>query len=104
MFLLIISHAHNTNNKYDHNNNNPQISKQAKLFMDHSQQIIKRANAVWEKAIKIGDGHLWLYFIFAICQWLPTNHRLFYQDKSPFQRDRCQLCLNGSTKTSNTQC
>ena len=39
---------------------------------------------------------MWLYFIFAICQWLPTNHRLFYEDKSPFQRDKCHLCLSRS--------
>ena len=39
---------------------------------------------------------MWIYFIFAVCQWLPTNHRLFYGDTSPFRRDRCQLCSMGS--------
>ena len=32
----------------------------------------------------------------ALRQWLPTNHRLYYGDSSPFQRETCLLCLMGS--------
>ena len=49
---------------------------------------------VWNWSIQAGDGKAWLYFIFAACQWLPTNHRLFYKDKSEYRRDKCALCLS----------
>ena len=44
------------------------------------------------------DGKAWLYFVFAACQWLPTNHRLFYKDKSGYRRDKCLLCLSNQVE------
>jgi hypothetical protein len=35
----------------------------------------------------------WLYFIFGVCQWLPTNHRVYYADNSSTGRTKCKLCL-----------
>ena len=44
-----------------------------------------------------GKGKAWLYFVFAICQWLPTNYRInYYHDAS---RKRCNLCLCNSMDT-----
>ena len=40
-----------------------------------------------------GNGKAWLYFIFAICQWLPTNDRFNHDDA--FKR-QCHLCLTGA--------
>src|SRR3954451_1879587 len=70
----------NTNKKSNKDNTSP---KQVRWFLLYSKQIMKRAKSVWEQAIKAGDGKMWIYFIFAVCQWLPTNHRLFYGDESP---------------------
>ena len=49
-------------------------------------------------AIDRGDGDAWLYYIFAICQWLPTGHRINYGDKSGYDRDKCKLCLLDETE------
>jgi hypothetical protein len=43
-----------------------------------------------------GEGQAWLYFIFAVCQWLPTNYRVHYADESGYERTRCNLCLTDS--------
>ena len=70
--------------------------KQAVLIRKHLTQVLRQSQRVWKWAIDADDGKAWVYFIFAVCQWLPTNRRVFYQDKSPFERERCQLCLSGS--------
>ena len=49
--------------------------KQAKWASRYPTQVMKQAKRVWKWSIEKGDGAAWLYFIFAICQWLPTNHR-----------------------------
>ena len=69
--------------------------KQSAWFTKHPAQVMKQANRVWHWSIQAGDGRAWVYFIFAVCQWLPTNHRLFYEDKSPYCRDICHLCSLG---------
>ena len=68
--------------------------KQAQYFHKHPTQITRQAR-VWHWAIEAGDGKAWVFFIFAVCQWLPTNRRLFYEDKSLFDREKCQLCNTG---------
>ena len=54
-------------------------------------QILKQAQRVWRWAIDAGIGKAWSYFVFAICQWLPTNYRLNY-DGLPVKK-RCSLCM-----------
>ena len=48
--------------------------KQAKWFTRYPTQVLKHANNVWKWAIERGEGAAWIYFIFAVSQWLPTNH------------------------------
>jgi hypothetical protein len=65
--------------------------KQAKWFTKHPTQILKQAKQVWKWSVESGKGRAWLYFIFAVCQWLPTNYRMnYYMDGS---QKRCNLCL-----------
>jgi hypothetical protein len=45
---------------------------------------------VWKWSIDHMDGRAWLYFIFAICGCLPTNHRT-YQRIDP-EKMVCNLC------------
>ena len=71
--------------------------KQAAWFIKHPTQILKQAKQVWRWAVETGQGKAWLYFVFAICQWLPTNYRMSY-----FLGDlekRCKLCLCNSADT-----
>jgi len=50
---------------------------QSQWIQKHPIQIMKQAKRVWEGAILRGDGRAWIYFLFAVCQWLPTNERLY---------------------------
>jgi hypothetical protein len=68
--------------------------KQSNLIEKFPRQILLQAERVWKWSIQAGDGKAWLYYIFAACQWLPTNHRLYYKDKSGYRRDKCPLCLS----------
>ena len=60
--------------------------KQAQWFVKYPQQVTKQAKQVWKWAIAAGEGQAWLYFIFAVCQWLPTNYRVHYADESGYER------------------
>ena len=42
--------------------------KQSQWFSLHPTQILNRTKSVWLKAIHMGDGRMWLFFIFALCQ------------------------------------
>ena len=72
--------------------------KQSEWLKQFPRQIFLHAERVWKWSIQAGDGKAWLYFIFAACQWLPTNHRLFYKDKSEYRRDKCPLCLSSDVE------
>src|SRR6185437_3820642 len=52
---------------------------------------------VWKWSVESGKGKAWLYFVFAICQWLPTNYRMNYSLDGP--RKICNLCLCNSMDT-----
>jgi hypothetical protein len=73
--------------------------KQAEFITKHRIQIQKQAKRVWKWAVSANDGKAWIYYIYAACQWLPTNRRLYYNDKSPYGRQKCQLCLSGNNET-----
>jgi hypothetical protein len=55
-------------------------------------QIMKQAKVVWKWSIQRGVGAAWMYYIFAVCQWLPTNHRVHKEDKSGLDLEKCKLC------------
>ena len=61
---------------------------------------MKQSERVWKWSIEANDGRAWIFFIFDACRWLPTNHRCFYEDKSPFSREKCQLCLMSVKETT----
>ena len=46
---------------------------------------------MWKWAIECGQGKAWLYYVFAICQWLPTNHRMNYTKDEIYQH--CNFCF-----------
>jgi len=47
--------------------------KQAAWFIKHPTQVLKQAKLVWKWSVESGAGRAWLFFIFGVCQWLPTN-------------------------------
>jgi hypothetical protein len=70
---------------------------QAQWYLRFPTQIIKQARRVWKWAITSGIGDSWIFFIFAVCQWLPTNHRLYYNSSDPVA-SKCKLCLRNESE------
>jgi hypothetical protein len=71
--------------------------KQAKWFTRYPTQILNQSKQVWKWSVESGKGKAWLYFIFGVCQWLPTNYRMNYFLDT--QRKHCNLCLCNSLDT-----
>ena len=49
---------------------------QGRLIRRFPRQIALLRREAWKWAIQNMDGRAWIFFIFAICDWLPTNFRL----------------------------
>ena len=72
---------------------------QSQWIWKHPTQILKQAKRVWDTSIHCGDGRAWVYFIFAICQWLPTNHCLYRKLPEGEAKIFCFLCLGRKTES-----
>ena len=72
--------------------------KQSEWLTRYPKQILSQVQRVWKWCIEVGDGQAWIYFIFAVCQWLPTNHRLYYESKSAQGPNKCHFCLLHATE------
>ena len=69
--------------------------RQGRLFRKFPRQIMKLSKDVWSWAVSRNEGKAWLFWIFAISDWLPTNFRLHRRDgKSQI----CDLCQSGSVE------
>jgi hypothetical protein len=71
--------------------------KQAQWFTKHPTQVLNQAKQVWKWAVETGKGKAWLYYIVAVCQWLPTNYRMNYSRDISFKY--CNLCLGNALDT-----
>jgi len=74
---------------------------QSQWMKKYPTQILKQAKRVWETSIHRGDGRAWVYFIFAICQWLPTNYCLYRKLPDGDAKTSCLLCLGRKTETAD---
>ena len=72
---------------------------QSAWMKKYPTQIMKQAKCVWKASILKEDGRAWVYFIFAICQWLPTNYRLFSKIPNSLTKTMCLLCLGRKVET-----
>ena len=73
------------------------LPNRAEWFTKYPTQILNQAKQVWKWSVESGKGKAWLYFIFGVCQWLPTNYRMNYFLDTP--RKQCNLCLCNSLDT-----
>jgi len=71
--------------------------KQSEWFKKYPTQILKQAKLVWKWSTESGYGRAWLYYIFGVCQWLPTNYRTNYHESE--EKKRCYLCISGAQET-----
>ena len=60
---------------------------------------MKLADRVWKDSILKNEGPAWVYFIFAACEWLPTNYRLYSKIPTLDYRTSCVLCLGNKIDT-----
>jgi hypothetical protein len=60
---------------------------------------MKQAKRVWKASILKEQGGAWVYYIFAICQWLPTNYRLFSKIPNSLPKTLCLLCQSRRVET-----
>jgi len=67
--------------------------KQARWTSQYPTQILKQSKRVWTWAAAAGKGSAWIYYIFAISQWLPTNQGVHYSDTGELDLHKCKLCL-----------
>jgi ribonuclease HI len=74
--------------------------KQAQWFLKFPTQVQKQSKKLWRRAIELDRGSAWIYFIFAICQWLPVNHRIHYGE-SDSDMEKCKLCLMNTVEDTD---
>ena len=72
---------------------------QSQWIKKYPTQIFKQAKRVWEAAILNGDGKAWVYFIFAVCQWLPVNNNLYKKVQNDKGKTTCLFCLDNLAET-----
>ena len=75
--------------------------KQAQWINRYPTQILNQSKRVWKWAIEEGKGSAWIYYIFAICQWLPNNHRVHYSESVSSDLQKCKLCLMNVVEDTN---
>ena len=73
--------------------------RQATWIKQYPTQIMKQAKRVWKASILKEEGSAWVYYIFAICQWLPTNYRLFSKIPDSLPKTLCLLCQSRKVET-----
>jgi hypothetical protein len=52
------------------------LKDQGRLFRRFPQQIEILTKSVKKLSITRAEGKAWIFFIFAVCDWLPLNHRI----------------------------
>jgi len=72
-------------------------ARQGEWFTKYPTQVLKQAKHVWKWSTECGIGRAWLFYIFGICQWLPTNYRINYHNSD--ETKKCSLCLSGVPET-----
>ena len=75
------------------------LKTQGQLVKKFPTQVLKQAKRVWKEAILRNEGQAWVYYIFAACNWLPTNYRLFSKIPNLLYRTSCVLCTGNKLDT-----
>ena len=71
-----------------------------RLIRRFPRQIDQLRRDIWKWTIQKMDGRAWIFFIFAVCDWLPTNYRLHKRDQ---ENINCDLCQMGNTFSAAQQ-
>ena len=74
------------------------LKVQGRLFRRFPQQIEILTKSIKKWSIAKAEGKAWIFFIFAVCDWLPPNYRIHkHSDK---RKTICNLCQGNSAETN----
>jgi hypothetical protein len=81
------------------------LKVQGRLFRRFPQQIKALSKLIKNWSIERADGKAWIFFIFAVCEWLPLNHRIHSHDINSsnsdyYQKTLCCLCQGNAPETT----
>jgi hypothetical protein len=74
------------------------LKTQGRLVRRFPQQIQTLTKLIKNWSIQRAEGRAWIFFIFAVCDWLPLNYRI--HAKGDLKKSLCNLCQGRSTETT----
>ena len=74
------------------------LKVQGRLFRQFPQQIQTLTKLIKIWSIQRAEGRAWVFFIFAVCDWLPLNYRIHV--KGDLKKSLCNLCQGRSAETT----
>ena len=75
------------------------LKVQGRLFRRFPQQIKNLTKLIKNWSIERNEGKAWMFFIFAVCDWLPLNHRI-HNHGNDKQKTLCNLCQGNAAETT----
>src|SRR6202040_762379 len=75
------------------------LKVQGRLFRRFPQQILTLTKLIKNWSIERAEGKAWIFFIFAICDWLPLNHRV-HSHSNDTPKTLCCLCQGNAPETT----
>ena len=74
------------------------LKDQGRLFRRFPQQIQILTKSIKKWSIERAEGEAWIFFIFAVCDWIPINYRIHKHSKDA-RKILCNLCQGNSAET-----
>src|SRR5579872_546253 len=75
------------------------LKVQGTLFRRFPQQILTLTKLIKNWSIERAEGKAWIFFIFAICDWLPLNYRV-HSHSNDTPKTLCCLCQGNAPETT----
>src|ERR1700729_3516090 len=80
-------------------NRRKKLKVQGRLFRRFPQQILTLTKLIKNWSIERAEGKAWIFFIFAICDWLPLNYRV-HSHSNDTPKTLCCLCQGNAPETT----
>ena len=75
------------------------LKVQGRLFRRFPQQIKVLTKSIKKWSIERTEGKAWIFFIFAVCDWLPLNYRV-HSHGNDQGKTLCNLCQSNIPETT----
>ena len=70
--------------------------KQGALARVDAKALVEQSAKIMQVAYGQNNGNAWLFYVFAVCGWLPTNYR---RSKGTARANFCFLCTGNVPET-----